>query len=60
MTVTELAFMLGKNESTLLRNFSRTQKNLEKKGIIITKWGKGKNAEYEIEYDETFLEKEDE
>lgn len=56
MTLQELAFTLGKNESTLYNNFSRTQENLRKKGIIITKWGKGRTAEYELEYDDCVLE----
>ena len=52
MTLEEVALQLGKSESTLKSNFVRTQKNLRKKGIILTKWGEGKNAEYEIEYEE--------
>lgn len=50
MTVEELSLKLGKSESTLLHNFKRTKANLEKKGIIINKIGKGKNAEYTLEY----------
>ena len=51
MTLKQVALLLGKNESTLKRNFARTQANLKKKGIILMKWGEGKNAEYEVEYE---------
>lgn len=52
MTLKEVAFTLGLKESTLRKQFPRTQETLRKKGIIITKWGYGKNAEYDIEYEE--------
>ena len=60
MTLKEVAALLGKSESTLKYAFPRTQANLAKKGIILMKWGYGKKAEYEIEY-EAFdtLEEED-
>ena len=51
MTLREVALLLGKSESTLKRNFRRTQENLKKKGIILMKWGEGKDAEYEVEYE---------
>jgi hypothetical protein len=51
MTLKEVALTLGKSESTIARNFARTQANLRKKGILLMKWGEGKNAEYEIEYE---------
>jgi hypothetical protein len=51
MTLKEVALTLGKSESTILRNFARTQANLRKKGILLMKWGEGKSAEYEIEYE---------
>lgn len=51
MTLKEVALTLGKSESTLARNFPRTQANLRKKGILLMKWGEGKNAYYEIEYE---------
>lgn len=60
MTLKEVAQQLGKSESTIYRNFARTQEALKKKGIILTKWGKD---DYEIEYEEidedeeTYLEK---
>jgi hypothetical protein len=52
MTLKEVAFTLGLKEITLQKQFPRTQETLRKKGILITRWGKGKNAEYEIEYEE--------
>lgn len=51
MTLKEAALTLGKSPSTIQRNFARTQANLRKKGILLTKWGEGRNAEYEIEYE---------
>jgi hypothetical protein len=51
MTLKEVALTLGKSESTIQRNFARTQANLRKKGILLMKWGEGRNAEYEIEYE---------
>jgi AraC-like DNA-binding protein len=56
MTLQEVAQQLGKSESTIYKNFRRTQETLLKKGIILTRWGPD---EYEIEYeeaDETYLE----
>ena len=50
MTLKEVSLTLGKSESTIARNFARTQRNLKKKGILLMKWGEGKKAEYEIEY----------
>lgn len=52
MKLEELAQILGREKVTLGRNFPRTQQALAKKGIIITKWGWGEDAEYEIEYEE--------
>ena len=60
MTLREVAQQLGKSESTIYKNFKRTQETLKKKGIILTKWGAD---DYEIEYEEqdedkeTYLEK---
>ena len=50
MTLQEVCKVLGKSENTLINAFIRTQKNLAKKGIIITKEGRGKNAKYNIIY----------
>ena len=51
MTLKEVAALLGKSESTIKYSFHRTQENLKKKGIILMKWGYGKDAEYEVEYE---------
>lgn len=40
MTLKEVAYLLGKSEKTI-------QDILRKRGIILTKWGVGKDAEYE-------------
>ena len=50
MTLQEVAQQLGKSESTIYKNFRRTQETLLKKGIILTRWGPD---DYEIEYEET-------
>lgn len=52
MTLQELCKILGKSESTLKHAFPSTCKNLAKKGIIVTKKGYGKKAEYFIKYKE--------
>ena len=52
MTLQEICKILGKSESTLINAFYRTQQNLAKKGIILTKTGRGKNANYSIKYEE--------
>ena len=52
MTFQELCKILGKSESTLKHAFPSTCKNLEKKGIIVTKKGYGKTAEYFVDYKE--------
>lgn len=50
MTLKEVSLLLGKSESTILDQFPRLQANLKKKGILLMKWGRGKDAEYEVEY----------
>lgn len=52
MTLKEAAQQLGKSENTIYKNFKRTQETLEKYGIILTRWGRGKTADYQIEYEE--------
>lgn len=52
MTLQEVCKILGKSETTLITSFSRTQANLAKKGIILTKEGRGKKAIYDIKYEE--------
>ncbi len=50
MTLQEVCKILGKSENTLINAFKRTQTNLAKKGIILTKEGYGKKANYTITY----------
>lgn len=50
MTLKEVSLLLGRSESTILNCFPRLQANLKKKGILLMKWGRGKDAEYEVEY----------
>jgi len=52
MTLQEICKILGKSETTLITSFNRTQQNLAKKGIILTKEGRGKKAIYNIKYKE--------
>ena len=51
MTLEEVAMRLGKSEVTLRTKFKRTQENLKKKGIILTKTGYGDKADYQIIYE---------
>ena len=50
MTLQEVCKILGKSENTLMNAFTRTQKNLAKKGILLIKEGRGKKASYNIIY----------
>ena len=50
MTLKEVSLLLGKSESTILDQFPRLQANLKKRGILLMKWGRGKDTEYEVEY----------
>lgn len=50
MTVEEVANILNKSVSTIETAFNRTKQNLEKQGIILTRTGRGKDKDYEIEY----------
>jgi hypothetical protein len=50
MTLKEVALLLGYSEQTLKDQFPKTQENLKKKGILLMKWGRGKDATYEVEY----------
>lgn len=52
MDLKEVCLLLGKSESTLTDHFKRTQDTLRKKGILLSRWGRGKDVEYEIEYEE--------
>jgi len=52
MTLQEVCKILGRSEITLISSFNKTKENLAKKGIILTKEGRGKKAQYYIEYKE--------
>ncbi len=52
MTLQEVCQILGKSETTLIGSFNRTKKNLKKKGIVLIKNGQGKNADYQIIYEQ--------
>ena len=56
MTLQEVCKILGKSETTLVSSFKRTKENLEKKGIILTKEGYGKKAQFYIEYKDKDIE----
>ena len=55
MTLKELCNELNYSENTLKRSFNRTCEVLKKKGIIITKTGIGKDADYSIIYDKNLI-----
>lgn len=55
MTLQELCQMTGKSENTLKNSFNRTKENLAKKGIFISKIGRGENAEYFLEYKDSAI-----
>lgn len=50
MTLQEAAQQLRLSETTLREKFPRTVKTLEKRGIKLTKIGRGQKADYQIEY----------
>ena len=52
MTLSELAEELNLSEATLIYSFPRTKKNFAKRGIILTKKGRGETAEYFLDYEE--------
>lgn len=54
MTIEELSENVGVSVSTLKNQFNREAEKLAKRGILISKKGRGKSAEYFIEYDELF------
>ena len=54
MTLSELSKIVGIAEGTLKNQFKREAERLAKKGIFISKTGRGKSVEYFIEYDELF------
>lgn len=54
MTAQEVAKILNKSVSTIESSFTRTKKNLEKQGIILSKTGYGKDKNYTITYTENY------
>lgn len=50
MTLEETMKQLNLSECTLKHHFKRTQENLAKRGIILTKTGVKEYTRYEIEY----------
>lgn len=48
MTLDELCQILNRSRSTLMTNFTRTQQAFAKKGVVISKQGKGASATYSI------------
>ena len=52
MTLEEMAKELNRSPKTIYNNWDRTVKTFLKKGIVLTRWGRGKDIEYEIEYEE--------
>ena len=51
MTLQEVSKLLGKSEVTLYKNFKRTQQTLAKKGIILSREGKGEYVSYSVKYE---------
>ena len=54
MTLEQAARELKMKESTITNQYNRTVENLEKRGIILTRWKTDVRGvyEYEIEYEE--------
>lgn len=50
MTLQEVCAVLGRSENTILHSFQRTQKNLRKKGIILSKKGRYPDIKYEVQF----------
>ena len=49
-TIEELAEALGRSPKTFKAHFKEAQAKLKEKGIIITKYGRGANARYTLNY----------
>ena len=49
-TIEELADALGKSCNSLKAHFKQQQQYLKEHGIIITKYGRGQNARYTLDY----------
>ena len=50
MTLAEVCKILGRSEKTITQQFNRTQERLLKKGIVLTRTGRGESADYQISY----------
>ena len=50
MTLNEVSEKLGLSENTIRLHFPRTKSTLLKKGIVLTKEGRGDKAVYKIDY----------
>ena len=50
MTLKEVSEKLGLSENTVRLHFPRTKDTLLKKGIVLTKEGRGDKAIYKIDY----------
>lgn len=50
MRLEEFCAKLHRSESTVLKNWKRTQEALERQGILVTRAGSGASAQYFIEY----------
>lgn len=48
MTLAEVSEFLGLSEKTISNNLKRTQKSLERQNVILTKYGRGNKARYEV------------
>lgn len=60
MTLQELCMRLGRSEKTMTNSYQRTIKTLAKRGIIVSKTGRGPTANYEIDYVPVFKEQQEE
>ena len=54
MNIEEVSKLLNVSISSLETNFPKTKLKMEKKGIILNKEGRGKNAVYTVEYTNLF------
>lgn len=50
MTLNEVSLRTGLKPITLYKNYAYCQKTLKKRGILLFKWGRGKDVDYEIVY----------
>lgn len=48
MTLDEFCEKFGYNKSTVQNNFKRTVENMLKKGLLLTREGRGSQADYKV------------